>query len=93
MTATLPPEFLTVEQFAHKLNISRATVFAWMQKGVLTQGRHFLKIGRVLRFPWTGESLDNLLHLAPEEERPAATPKPLPGIISRKKAAPVDWDY
>jgi excisionase family DNA binding protein len=45
-------ELLTVEQFAERLQVSRTTVFEWLKTGNLEQGKHYFKIGRVLRFVW-----------------------------------------
>lgn len=88
-----PPELLTVEQFAQRLQVSRATVFAWIQKQILVQGRHFLKIGRVLRFTWSDDFISILL-----QESAAAlavAPPPLsPVSVSRKKTgSSLNWEY
>jgi excisionase family DNA binding protein len=45
-------EFLTVEQFAKRLQVSRTTVFGWLKKGDLREGVHYIRIGRILRFRW-----------------------------------------
>ncbi len=45
-------EFLTVEQFAQRLQVSRTTVFGWLKKGDLREGVHYLRIGRIVRFRW-----------------------------------------
>ena len=45
-------ELITVEQFAERLQIGRTTVFQWIKDGTLVQGKHFIKIGRVIRFQW-----------------------------------------
>lgn len=49
---TLTADFLTVEQFAQRLQVSRTTIFEWLKTGNLVQGKHYFKIGRVLRFVW-----------------------------------------
>lgn len=43
-------ELLTVEQFAERLQVSRTTVFQWLKTGELTEGVHFFRLGRILRF-------------------------------------------
>lgn len=53
-------ELLTVEEFAERMKISRTTVFDWIRKGTLKSGRHFLKIGRVIRFEWGPELVQKL---------------------------------
>jgi len=107
MTAVQPPEVLTVEEYAERLKVSRATVFAWMQKGFLTQGRHFFRLGRVLRFVWR---VDHFIQPLPEDrlneggdtpsvaEKAAVPTEGRPAAapaakLPRKKAAPVNWDY
>jgi hypothetical protein len=88
-----PPELLTVEQFALRLQVSRATVFVWMQKQILVQGRHFLKIGRVLRFTWSEEFISILMHESATAL--AVAPPPLsPVAVSRKKTgSSLNWEY
>ncbi len=88
-----PPELLTVEQFAQRLQVSRATVFAWIQKQILVQGRHFLKIGRVLRFTWSDDFISILL----QESAAAVVVAPVtlsPVAVSRKKTdSALNWEY
>jgi predicted DNA-binding transcriptional regulator AlpA len=88
-----PPELLTVEQFAQRLQVSRATVFAWIQKQILVQGRHFLKFGRVLRFTWSDDLVACLL-LDSAQAVPVASPPLLPVAVSRKKTgSSLNWEY
>lgn len=88
-----PPELLTVEQFAQRLQVSRATVFAWMQKQILVQGRHFLKFGRVLRFSWSDDLVACLLHDSAQVV-PVAPPPLSPVAVSRKKTgSSLNWEY
>ncbi len=53
-------EILTVEQFAQRLQVSRTTVFGWLKSGVLREGQHYLRLGRVLRFYWPTFALAKL---------------------------------
>lgn len=82
-------EFITVDELSNRLHVSRATLFIWMQKGILAQGKHYFKHGRVLRFVW-GDSLVNELLLGnvkDQDHRPAArTPK-------ARNDSPLNWDY
>ena len=48
----MTPEILTIEQFALRLTMSRTTVFEWLKTGNLVQGKHYFKVGRILRFVW-----------------------------------------
>ena len=45
-------DLLTVEEFADKLKVSRSTVFGWLKAGQLQEGKHFFRIGRIIRFVW-----------------------------------------
>jgi len=45
-------EVLTVEQFAERMQVSRTTVFGWLKNGVLQEGIHYFRIGRILRLCW-----------------------------------------
>jgi len=49
------PELLTVEQFAERLQISRTTVFYWLKNGELSEGVHFFRLGRIIRFRYDEE--------------------------------------
>lgn len=51
------PELLTVEQFALRLTMSRTTAFDWLKSGILVQGKHYFKVGRILRFVWDETTL------------------------------------
>jgi excisionase family DNA binding protein len=53
-------ELLTVEEFAKRMKISRTTVFDWIKKGRLKAGRHYIQIGRVIRFEWGPELVQAL---------------------------------
>ncbi|NTV47772.1 MAG: helix-turn-helix domain-containing protein [Chlorobiales bacterium] len=87
------PELLTVEQFAQRLQVSRATVFTWIQKQILVQGRHFIKIGRVLRFTWS----DDFIFILLQESAAAVTVAPptlSPAVVSHKKTgSSLNWEY
>lgn len=45
-------ELMTVEEFAIKMQVSRTTVFLWLKNNDLSEGVHYFRIGRVLRFRW-----------------------------------------
>lgn len=85
------PEVLTVEQFAERLKVSRATLFNWMQRNILVAGRHYLKQGRVLRFLWSTELIMELVASseAPKERRPVTPVLPR----SQKQSNPINWEY
>lgn len=52
MTTTCHSDLLTVEEFAEKLKVSRSTVFGWLKNGLLQEGKHYFRIGRIIRFVW-----------------------------------------
>jgi hypothetical protein len=43
---------LDILMYAKKWRVSRSTISTWMRIGVLVRGRHYVKIGRVVRFFW-----------------------------------------
>lgn len=53
-------ELLNVEAYAKRFNISRTTVFEWKKHGILIPGRHYIKIGRTLRFVWYSDLISEL---------------------------------
>lgn len=98
--ADIPPslpafdcELLTVEQFADRLHVSRATVFSWMQRGVLSAGCHFIRLGRVVRFPWSADLVTELLKASMNHQATPclATVKVRQPV--RRNSSPVNWDY
>lgn len=63
---------ISVEEFASRMGVSRSTVFAWLAKGFLAEGKIFARIGKTIRFIWSLESVASLSLKAdvivPEEE-------------------------
>lgn len=86
-------EFITAEEFAQRLKISRATVFDWKRRGILRQGRHYVRFGRVVRFIWSEELVARLLEdcLAgdPDQEDTGNTEK----RKRTKGTNQINWDY
>ena len=62
-------EFLTLEEFAKRLRISRSTAYCWLAEGRLVPGRHIVRVGRVIRVIWSEELVVHLLSLSAQEER------------------------
>jgi hypothetical protein len=59
-----------------------------MHRGIFTQGKHYFKKGRVLRFAWGDDLVSALMGDSPKiEAKP--TVKPIP----RKIDSPLNWDY
>jgi len=85
-------DLLTVEQFADRMQVSRTTVFGWLKIGVLQEGTHYFRVGRILRLCWReGLFLNSQLRPISEDEGPP--PPTLPGRSeqdSQRGAAPVN---
>ena len=87
------PEFLTIEQLADRLRVSRATLFSWKQSADLVPGRHYLQRGRVLRFIWSAE-LPLVLFGGGFSPGAAEASIHAGAAVPRKaKADPVNWEY
>lgn len=54
-------ELISVEEFAMRMEVSRSTVFVWLAKGYLAEGKVFIRVGKTIRFIW---SLDAVTALA-----------------------------
>ena len=52
MTCHSDNDLLTVEEYAVKLKVSRTTVFGWLKNGLLEEGKHYFRLGRIIRFVW-----------------------------------------
>jgi len=85
-------DILTVDEFALRLQLSRATVFNWMQKGILERGKHYLKQGRVLRFLWNDEVVKDIAGGA-SVKAPAVPVKAPIHTLQATKASPINWEY
>lgn len=53
-------DLLDLEEFARRMGVSRSTVFDWIARRRLVPGRHFLRVGKTLRFFWSLEALRTL---------------------------------
>lgn len=80
-------EVLTAEEFAQKLRIGRSTLFGWLQQGVLKPGKHFIKVGRVLRFIWSDDTVASMAEAAVRPKHSYRNKRQ-----SSTKAG-IDWDY
>lgn len=57
-------EFLTIEQFAARLQLSRSTAYNWIASGRLVSGQHVLHVGGVIRILWGDDLMTHLLELS-----------------------------
>ena len=53
-------ELLSIEEYTRRFGVSRTTIFKWIKQGKLKPGRHFIKIGRVLRLFWSIDVIRDL---------------------------------
>ncbi len=69
---------LTVEQFADRMQVSRTTVFGWLKSGVLKEGVHYIRLGRILRFCWREALFFQGQQKPPTEDEGSAALPPVP---------------
>ncbi|MGC2422802.1 MAG: hypothetical protein WA666_00385 [Nitrospirota bacterium] len=88
------PELITIEEFAKRMSVCRATAFDWKAHGRVKPGRDFIQIGRTVRFLWGPELLKNLqddCQLAAEQ--PSVEKKKRPVKLRNKGKASINLDY
>lgn len=71
-------ETLTIEQFCQRLHICQSEVYRLRNEGKLVPGRHFIKIGRVVRYFWCKEVLQDIHRTANDDKEVEATPSQAP---------------
>lgn len=87
------PALLTVQQFAQRLGVSRATVFNWMKRGILVQGLHYFRLDRVVRFPWSESALALLLQTTAAKPTPPPRPRPSNRTPRSQQQPSINWEY
>ncbi|WP_020585427.1 hypothetical protein [Desulfobacter curvatus] len=45
-------EVLLLDEYAKRLKVGKSTIYDWKSNGILISGRHYLQVGKVLRFIW-----------------------------------------
>lgn len=85
-------EVLTVEQFAERMQVSRTTVFGWLKNGVLQEGVHYFRLGRILRLCWQEGLFLNRQQRPVSEDDGQWSPLPVPRseLDSQRGEAPVN---
>jgi len=83
---------LTLDEFATRMHLSRATVFVWMNKGILERGKQYLKQGQVLRFLWSDELIRDIAGGA-SVVSPALPVKAPLRTFKVTKDSPLYWEY
>lgn len=89
-------QLINIEEFAKRLQVSRTTVFDWIKKGKLLPGRHFFKVGRVIRFGWGPDLVRKLYEDSDTPSKASRDIKPQPTRSSRadaRRGAAIDLDY
>jgi excisionase family DNA binding protein len=89
-------DLINIEEFAKRLQVSRTTVFDWIKKGKLLPGRHFIKVGRVIRFEWGPDLVKKLHEVSDVPSEASHDIKPQPTRSSRTSArrkAAIDLNY
>lgn len=88
---------LTPEEFAHRLKIGRSTLFDWLAKGILLPGRHYFRVGRILRFIWSDEVIADLLSISATGVKTELKAAPVRqyggGGNARGKTQKINWEY
>ena len=68
-----PLTMVSLAEFARRMGVCPNTVRAWIAAGRLLEGAHFLRAGRLIRFPWGRELVERLMrdwHPSPPPPRP-----------------------
>jgi len=54
-------QMLNLKNFARLMDVCPNTVRNWMATGKLRADRHYLRCGRIIRFPWSDETMARLM--------------------------------
>ncbi len=84
-------EILTAEEFAARLKIGRSTLFDWLNKGILVSGKHYLKVGRILRFVWSDDVVTTLLNVSVAVTTSRQPASKRDNRVAAKNT--INWDY
>lgn len=81
-------EMITVEEFAARMGVSRSTVFVWLAKGYLAEGKIYVRLGKTIRFIW---SLDAIAALAQQADaKDSDEPK---GFAQGRKKSQINLEF
>lgn len=93
-------EMLSIEAFANRMGVNRTTIYDWLKSGHLRAGRHFIRLGGTVRFPWGPELCNRLMEDSVEpqpkpetkesepEKEPLRHPQP-----ARKRESQINLNY
>lgn len=65
-------QFLTLDQFAEQMQISKSTAYSWVAEGRL--GPYLLRIKSVVRIVWSDDLLIHLLSTSDKPDNTAVVP-------------------
>ena len=88
-------ELLTVEEYAKRFCVSRTTIFEWKKCGILVPGRHYIQIGRTLRFVWCSEVICEI-HEGNSRNTENKKKHPIKSAMSKKasnKKSAINMEY
>lgn len=83
-------EMITLEEYARRMSVSRSTVFDWLTKGYMEEGRVYVRVGKTIRFFWSQESLAALAskHVSDEKKTDEC-----PDFPKSRKGPQMNLDY
>lgn len=67
-------EFLTVEEFAERMKISRSTAYSWIAANILASGTDVMRVGGILRVVWSENLVGRLLEITMQNDEKANKP-------------------
>ena len=95
MQSTDNIRLLTVEEYAQRFCVSRTTIFEWKKREILVPGRHYIQIGRTLRFVWCTELICEL-HEGNSRDTENNKKHPIKSEMSKKssnKKSAINMEY
>lgn len=86
-------DLITIETFAKRVGISRATAFDWKRRNILVLGRHYIKFGRVVRVCWDPDLIRKLMEDCAESfQAPRQVPRRKDVAVSGAGST-INWEY
>ncbi len=86
---------LTVDGYAEQFGVCRTTVFEWKRNGILVEGRHFIKIGKILRFFWGLDVIRDIVNYGSQQPNPSKSSSEIStqklSINKRKNRINIDY--
>jgi hypothetical protein len=67
-------EMIGISEFASRMSVCTNTVRNWIAEEKLTKGIHYMHSGRIFRFPWSQQHIENLMRALTSERPPTRPP-------------------